>query len=61
MRLARGGRGSASSLAQRRSGGREFAKVQTLSAIDVSGLVLPHHHPALRRRPMTILPLELQP
>ena len=44
MRLARGGRGSASSLAQRRSGGREFAKVQTLSAIDVSGLVLPHHH-----------------
>ena len=59
----RGGRGSASSVAQRRSGGRELAKVQTLSAIangDVSGLTLPHHHSTVGRRPVTILALELQ-
>src|SRR3989442_14120120 len=47
---------------RRRSQGN-FAKRQALSAIvndDVSWLVLPHPHSALSRRPVTILPRELQ-
>src|SRR5438046_728131 len=58
------GRGSAPSSAPRRRRSQgNFAKRQALSAIvndDVSWLVLPHPHSALSRRPVTILPRELQ-
>src|SRR5439155_671058 len=58
------GRGSAPSPAPRRRRSQgNFAKRQALSAIvndDVSWLVLPHPHSALSRRPVTILPRELQ-
>src|SRR5437660_4196374 len=58
------GRGSAPSSAPRRRRSQgNFAKRQALSAIvndDVSWLVLPHPPSALSRRPVTILPRELQ-
>src|SRR5947208_2291474 len=58
------GRGSAPSSAPRRRRSQgNFAKRQALSAIvndDVSWLVFPHPHSALSRRPVTILPRELQ-
>src|SRR5437763_6576685 len=58
------GRASAPSSAPRRRRSQwNFAKRQALSAIvndDVSWLVLPHPHSALSRRPVTILPRELQ-
>ncbi len=52
-----------SSAPRRRRSQGNFAKRQALSAIvndDVSWLVLPHQHSALSRRPVTILPRELQ-
>src|SRR5437763_9920370 len=58
------GRASAPSSAPRRRRSQwNFAKRQALSAIvndDVSWLVLPHQHSTLSRRPVTILPRELQ-